>query len=152
MAQLHSIAVNGAVYELPNMKQFSSQLESLAQAMSATGVTAYQMTEAIKRMSEVLSRLEYHSNEITAIKDNLHDLQTETENIQCGLDGRTAVLEMELSDLRSAMDEKTETPNQKGDLEIFSLIEVNPFLPNFVDLDSEDFLQQRPLWDFTVDF
>ena len=152
MAQLHSIAVNGAVYELPNMKQFSSQLESLAQAMSATGVTAYQMTEAIKRMSEVLSRLEYHSNEITAIKDNLHDLQTETENIRCGLDGRTAVLEMELSDLRSAMDAKTENPNQKGDLEIFSQIEVNPFLPNFIDLDSEDFLQQRPLWDFTVDF
>lgn len=152
MAQLHSIAVNGAVYELPNMKQFSSQLESLAQAMSATGVTAYQMTEAIKRMSEVLSRLEYHSNEITAIKDNLHDLQTETENIRCGLDGRTAVLEMELSDLRSAMDAKTENPKQKGGLEISSQIEVNPFLPNFVDLDSEDFLQQRPLWDFTVDF
>ena len=152
MAQLHSIAVNGAVYELPNMKQFSSQLESLAQAMSATGVTAYQMTEAIKRMSEVLSRLEYHSNEITAIKDNLHDLQTETENIRCGLDGRTAVLEMELSDLWSAMDAKTENPKQKGGLEISSQIEVNPFLPNFVDLDSEDFLQQRPLWDFTVDF
>lgn len=152
MAQLHSIAVNGAVYELPNMKQFSSQLESLAQAMSATGVTAYQMTEAIKRMSEVLSRLEYHSNEITAIKDNLHDLQTETENIRCGLDGRTAVLEMELSDLRSAMDAKTENPKQKGGLEISSQIEVNPFLPNFVDLDSEDFLQQRPLWDFTIDF
>ena len=152
MAQLHSIAVNGAVYELPNMKQFSSQLESLAQAMSATGVTAYQMTEAIKRISEVLSRLEYHSNEITAIKDNLHDLQTETENIRCGLDGRTAVLEMELSDLRSAMDAKTENPKQKGGLEISSQIEVNPFLPNFVDLDSEDFLQQRPLWDFTVDF
>lgn len=152
MAQLHSIAVNGAVYELPNMKQFSSQLESLAQAMSATGVTAYQMTEAIKRMSEVLSRLEYHSNEITAIKDDLHDLQTETENIRCGLDGRTAVLEMELSDLRSAMDAKTENPKQKGGLEISSQIEVNPFLSNFVDLDSEDFLQQRPLWDFTVDF
>ena len=152
MAQLHSIAVNGAVYELPNMKQFSSQLESLAQAMSATGVTAYQMTEAIKRMSEVLSRLEYHSNEITAIKDNLHDLQTETENIRCGLDGRTAVLEMELSDIRSAMDAKTENPKQKGGLEISSQIEVNPFLPNFIDLDSEDFLQQRPLWDFTVDF
>ena len=152
MAQLHSIAVNGAVYELPNMKQFSSQLESLAQAMSATGVTAYQMTEAIKRMSEVLSCLEYHSNEITAIKDNLHDLQTEIENIRCGLDGRTAVLEMELSDLRSAMDAKTENPKQKGALEISSQIEVNPFLPNFVDLDSEDFLQQRPLWDFTVDF
>lgn len=58
----------------------------------------------------------------------------------------------ELSDLRSALDAKTENPNQKGDLENFSQIEVNPFLPGFVDLDSEDFLQQRPLWDFTVDF
>ena len=120
--------------------------------MSATGVTAYQMTEAIKRMSEVLSRLEYHSDEITAIKDDLHDLRYETENIQSGFDNRTAVLEMEIDDLRSALDAKTENPNQKGDLENFSQIEVNPFLPGFVDLDSEDFLQQRPLWDFTVDF
>ena len=103
-------------------------------------------------MSEVLSRLEYHSNEITAIKDDLHDLRYETENIQSGLDCRTAVLEMEINDLRSAMDEKTETPNQKGDLEIFSRIEQNPFLSDFVDLDSNDFKQQRPLWDFTVDF
>ena len=103
-------------------------------------------------MNEVLSRLEYHSNEITAIKDDLHDLRYETKGIQQGLDGRTAVLEMEINDLRSAMDAKTENPNQKGDLEIFSQIEVNPFLPNFIDLDSEDFLQQRPLWDFTVDF
>lgn len=152
MPQLHSIAVNGAVYELPSMNQFSSQLQDLARAMSSTGVTAYEMTEAIRRMNEVLSRLEYHSNEITAIKDDLHDLRYETENIQSGLDCRTAVLEMEISDLRSAMDEKTETPKQKGDLEIFSQIEQNPFLPNFVDLDSEEFLQQRPLWDFTVDF
>lgn len=103
-------------------------------------------------MNEVLGRLEYMENEVTAIKDNLHDLRYETENIQSGLDCRTAVLEMELSDLRSAMDAKTENPNQKGDLEIFSQIEQNPFLSNFVDLDSEDFLQQRPLWDFTVDF
>jgi len=103
-------------------------------------------------MNEVLGRLEYMENEVTAIKDDLHDLRHETENIQSGLDCRTAVLEMELSDLRSAMDEKTETPNQKGDLEIFSQIEQNPFLSNFIDLDSEEFKQQRPLWDFTVDF
>jgi hypothetical protein len=32
------------------------------------------------------------------------------------------VLEMEISDLRSAMDAKTENPNQKGDLEISSQI------------------------------
>ena len=152
MAQLRSIAVNGMIYDLPSMNQFSDQLQSLAQAMSATGVTAYEMTEAIKRMNEVLSRLEYHSDEITAIKDDLHDLRYETENIQSGLDSHTAVLEMEINDLRSALDAKTENPNQKGDLEIFSQIEVNPFLPNFIDLDNEDFLQQRPLWDFTVDF
>ena len=152
MPQLHSIAVNGAVYELPSMNQFSSQLQDLARAMSSTGISAYEMTQAIKKMSEVLSRLEYHSNEITAIKDDLHDLRYETENIQSGLDCRTAVLEMEINDLRSAMDEKTETPNQKGDLEIFSRIEQNPFLSGFVDLDSDDFKQQRPLWDFTVDF
>ena len=103
-------------------------------------------------MNEVLGRLEYMENEVTAIKDSLHDLKYETEGIQQGLDCRTALLEMELSDLRSAMDEKTEIPNQKGDLEIFSQIEQNPFLSNFVDLDSEEFLQQRPLWDFTVDF
>ena len=120
--------------------------------MQSMGVTAYEMTNAIRRMSEVLNRLEYHSNEITAIKDSLHDLKYETENIQRGLDCRTAVLEMELSDLRSAMDAKTENPNQKGDLEIFSQIEVNPFLPGFVDLDSEEFLQQRRPWDFEIDW
>lgn len=122
MPQLHSIAVNGAVYELPSMDQFSSQLQDLARAMSSTGVTAYEMTQAIKRMNEVLSRLEYYSNEITAIKDNLHDLRYETENIQSGLDCRTAGLEMEISDLRSAMDAKTENPNQKSDLEISNRI------------------------------
>lgn len=103
-------------------------------------------------MNEVLGRLEYMENEVTVIKDNLHDLRYETENIQNGLDCRTAALKVELNDLRSAMDAKTENPNQKGGLEISSQIEVNPFLPNFIDLDSEDFLQQRPLWDFTVDF
>ena len=124
MSQLRSIAVNGTVYEMPTptMSQFSGQLQSLAQAMANTGVTAHEMTNAIMRMNEVLSRLEYHANEITAIKDDLHDLRYETENIQSGLDCRTAVLEMEISDLRSAMDAKTENPNQKGDLEISSQI------------------------------
>ena len=116
------------------------------------GINAYQLVNTIARLNEALSRLEYHSDEITAIKDDLHDLRYETENIQSELNNRTAVLEIELSDLRSAMDAKTENPKQKGGLEISSQIEVNPFLPNFIDLDSEDFLQQRPLWDFTVDF
>ncbi len=122
MSQLHSLAVNGVSYELPTMNQFSSQLQDLGRAMQSMGISAYDMTNAIKRMNEVLSCLEYHSDEITAIKDSLHDLRYETENIQSGLDCRTAVLEMELNDLRSAMDAKTENPNQKGDLEIFSQI------------------------------
>ena len=122
MSQLHSLAVNGVSYELPTMNQFTSQLTELGRAMQSMGVSAYDMTNAIKRLNEALSRLEYHSDEITAIKDSLHDLRYETENIQSGLDCRTAVLEMEISDLRSAMDAKTENPNQKGDLEIFSQI------------------------------
>ena len=152
MPQINSIVINGTHYDLPTASKFSSQLEDLGQAMQAMGISAYDMTNAIKRMNEVLSRLEYHSDEITAIKDDLHDLRYETENIQSGLDCRTAVLEMEISDLRSAMDAKTENPNQKGDLENFSQIEVNPFLPGFVDLDSEEYINQLPLWDFTVDF
>ena len=123
MPQINSIVINGTQYDLPTASQFSSQLQDLGKAMQSMGISAYEMTNAIKRMSEVLNRLEYHSNEITAIKDSLHDLKYETENIQSGLDCRTAVLEMELSDLRSAMDAKTENPNQNGDLEIFSQIE-----------------------------
>lgn len=152
MSQLHSIAVNGTVYELPSMNQFSSQIQDLARAMSSTGVTAYEMTQAIKRMNEVLSRLEYHSSEITAIKDDLHDLRYECESRDAALQAIIDIDEIKIDELRSALDEKTENPNQKGDLEIFSQIEQNPFLPGFVDLDSEDFIQQRPLWDFTVDF
>ena len=152
MSQLHSIAVNGTVYELPSMNQFSSQLQDLARAISSVGVSAYDAAQALRRMNEVLGRLEYMENEVTTIKDSLHDLKYETEEIQQGLDCRTAILEMELSNLRSAMDAKTENPNQKGDLEIFSQIEVNPFLPGFVDLDSEEYKQQRPVWDFTIDF
>ena len=154
MAILNSIVVNGVKYDLPSpsTQQFSSQLQDLGHAMQSMGITAYQLVNTIARLNEALSRLEYHSDEITAIKDDLHDLRYETENIQSGLNNRTTVLEMKIDDLRSAMDAKTENPNQKGDLENFSQIEVNPFLPGFVDLDSEEYINQRPVWDFTVDF
>ena len=154
MATINSIVVNGVKYNLPGSseQQFSSQLQDLGHAMQSMGVTAYQLVNTIARLNEALTRLEYHSDEITAIKDDLHDLRYETENIQSELNNRTDVLEMKISDLRSALDAKTENPNQKGDLENFSQIEVNPFLPGFVDLDSEEYKQQRPVWDFTVDF
>ena len=126
--------------------------EQFIKAISKFGVSTQEMINAIMRMNEVLSRLEYHANEITAIKDDLYDLRYETENIQSGLDNHIAALEIEINDLRSAMDAKTEKPNQKGYLENFSQTEVNPFLPGFVDLDSEEYIHQRPVWDFTVDF
>lgn len=154
MAFLNSIVVNDIKYDLPgsSAQQFSSQLQDLGHAMQSMGITAYQLVNTIARLNEALTRLEYHSDEITAIKDDLDDLRYETENIQSECNNRITVLEMEISDLRSALDAKTENPNQKGDLEIFSQIEVNPFLPGFVDLDSEEYKQQRPVWDFTVDF
>ena len=154
MAILNSIVVNGMKYDLPgsSAQQFSSQLQDLGHAMQSMGITAYQLVNTIARLNEALTRLEYHSDEITAIKDDLHDLRYETENIQSGLDNRAAVLEMEINDLRSALGAKTENLNQKGDLENFSQIEVNSFLPGFVDLDSEEYINQRPVWDFTVDF
>lgn len=55
----------------------------------------------------------------------------ETENIQNGLNCRTSVLEMEIDELRSALDAKTENPNQKGDLEIFNQILGNNYFLNF---------------------
>ena len=70
-------------------------------------------------------------SEITAIKDDLHDLQMGTENIQNSLDCRTSVLEMEIDELRSALDAKTENPNQKSDLEIFNQILGNNYFLNF---------------------
>ena len=144
MAILDSIMINDIEYDLPNLsaQQFSSQLQDLGHAMQSIGITAYELINTITQLSEALTKLEYHSDEITAIKDDLHDLRYETENIQSGLDCRTAVLEMEINNLRSAMDAKTENPNQKGDLENFSRIEVNPFLPGFVDLDFKEYLQQ----------
>ena len=83
-----------------------------------------QSTVKIEDFNSVLS-------EITAIKDDLHDLRIETENIQYGLDCRTAVLEMEIDELRPALDAKTENPNQKSDLEIFNQILGNNYFLNF---------------------
>ena len=100
----------------------SNQIGELGQAMSRMGVSADEMISAIKRVNEALSRLQYHSEEITAIKDDLHDLRYEAENIYHELSNRVTVTEMELDDLRSAMDVKTENPKQKSDLEIFSWI------------------------------
>ena len=86
-------------------------------------------------------------------------LSSSFDELRCRVD----ILEQQFSDLYATVYElqnllrpvpgaTIENPNQKGDLENFSQIEVNPFLPGFVDLDSDEYINQRPLWDFTVDF
>lgn len=88
----------------------------------------------------------------TTLSDSLQELSHRIDELEVAFSEMSANLAELQNAIRPVPDATTENPNQKGDLEILSQIEVNPFLPNFVDLDSEDFLQQRPLWDFTVDF
>lgn len=65
-----------------------------------------------------------HGNaEIEETKNALNDLQYITTDIKDELQGRTAAIECEVSDLRSEMVARTEKPNQKGDLEILNQIE-----------------------------
>ena len=124
----------------------------LSSALAQVGCTTDQMTEALRNISDLMAQITWASDEITAIKDNLADMRYNMEcqdaTLQCQID----VLDMKLDELRPATDEKTENPKQKSDLEIFSRIEENPYVSSFIDLDSEAFLNQRPLWDFTVDF
>ena len=51
MSQLHSIAVNGTVYEMPSMNQFSSQLQDLARAMSSVGMSAFAIANETSSLS-----------------------------------------------------------------------------------------------------
>lgn len=88
----------------------------------------------------------------TTLNDSLKELSCRVDELERAFSEMAANIAELQNAIRPVPDATTENPNQKGGLEISSQIEVNPFLPNFVDLDSEDFLQQRPLWDFTVDF
>ena len=127
-------------------------LIGLSSALAQVGCTTDQMTEALRNISDLIAQMTWASDEITAIKDSLSDMRYDMEcqdaRLQCQID----VLDMKLDELRPATDEKTENPKQKSDLEIFSRIEENPYVSSFIDLDSEAFLNQRPLWDFTIDF
>lgn len=127
-------------------------LIGLSSALAQVGCTTDQMTEALRNISDLIAQMTWASDEITAIKDSLSDMRYDMERQDASLQCQIDVLNMELDELRPATDEKTENPKQKSDLEIFSRIEENPCVSSFIDLDSEAFLNQRPLWDFTIDF
>ena len=61
--------------------------------------------------------------EIEETKNAIKDLQYLTTDIKDELQGRTAAIEWEVSNLRSEMVARTEKPKQKGDLEILNQIE-----------------------------
>ena len=128
--------------------------EQFGKAFSKLGVSAQELKQNIQELNQVLCTIDNK----TASNKNSNESTTQTalwieiEHIQEEFNSRITALELQIAELRSAMNAKTENPKQKGDLEISSQIEQNSFLPGFVDLDSEDFIQQQPLWDFTINF
>ena len=138
-------------FSLPTMDFVTSHVQDFGRALASFGLNADQAAEAIARVSEALSRLDVIESVIDyGIESKVGRVEVETDllkNRSNRIERDVFLLREDLNDIRSALDAKTEKPNQNSDLEIFNQIEVNPFLPNFVDLDSE-----RPLWDFTVDF
>ena len=149
MPILQQIKLNDITFDLPSV---SDAAVSLSSVVAQVGCTADQMTKALKDLADLMKRVDWATTEITAMKDAMYDLQCDLECADATNSARIDLLECEMSELRPVLDAKTENPNQKGDLEISNRIEVNPFLSSFIDLDSEEYLQQRPLWDFTVDF
>ena len=88
----------------------------------------------------------------TTLSDSLQELSCRVNELERAFSEMSANIAELQNAIRPVPDDTTENPNQKGDLEILSQIETNPFFPGFVDLDSPEYLQQWPSWDFTVDF
>lgn len=109
----------------------------LGEVMANYGITAEEAGRALQQMSDILASIQWTHNEITAIKDSLDDLRYICDSHEHDLICRTDALEVKLSDLRSALDAKTENPKQKSDLEIFNRIEPSD---NFLKLEGNIFL------------
>ena len=112
-----------------NLPSVSDATISLSSVVAQVGCTTQQMTEALRKLSELMQQMDWATTEITAIKDDLADLHYDCEGRDGNLSARIDLCELELSELRSVTDAKTENPNQKGGLEI-----SNQIVP------SEDFL------------
>lgn len=112
-----------------NLPSVSDATISLSSVVAQVGCTTQQMTEALRKLSELMQQMDWATTEITAIKDDLADLHYDCEGRDGNLSARIDLCEFELSELRSATDAKIENPNQKGGLEISNRI-----------VPSEDFL------------
>lgn len=112
-----------------NLPSVSEAAVSLSSVVAQVGCTADQMTEALRRLSELMKQMDWATTEITAMKDAMYDLQCDLECTDATNSARIDLLEYKVSELRPVLDAKTENPNPKSDLEI-----LNRIVP------SEDFL------------
>lgn len=81
-------------------------------------------TEAnVHLINDLQYQIDCGNAEIEETKNALKDLQYIATDIKNELQGRTATIEWEVSDIRSVLDAQTEKSKQKSDLEIFSQIE-----------------------------
>lgn len=119
MPVLRQIKLNDIAFDLPSV---SDAAVSLSSVVAQVGCTADQMTEALKKISELMKQMDWATTEITAIKDSMSDLRYNIECADAACNARTDLVELQVSELRSALDAKTENPNQKGGLEISNRI------------------------------
>lgn len=126
MPVLRQIKLNDIAFDLPSV---SDTAVSLSSVVAQVGCTADQMTEALKKISELMKQMDWATTEITAIKDSMNDLRYDIDCADAACNARTDLVELQVSELRSVLDAKTENPNQKGGLEISNRI-----------VPSEDFL------------
>ena len=114
-------------FALPTMDEATANAQRLGEAMRRVGISADRAAENIARISELLARMECVEGMMDyKISSRVGSIETKAallENKMSRSENRIYEIERDLHDLRSAMDAKTENPNQKGDLEIFSQIE-----------------------------
>ena len=120
MALIKSINLHNQLYDIGLNPEQS--LKALSSALAQIGCTTDQMTEALRNISDLMGRMSWASDEITAIKDSLADMRYDTESADASLQCQIDVVNMKLDELRPDTDAKTENPNQKSDLEIFDWI------------------------------
>ena len=119
MPVLRQIKLNDIAFDLPSV---SDTAVSLSSVVAQVGCTADQMTEALRKLSELMKQMDWATTEITAIKDSISDLRYNIECADAACNARTDLVELQVNELRSVLDAKTENPNQKGGLEFSNRI------------------------------
>lgn len=108
----------------------SIHLASLTHALGQIGISVDEATEAIRRMNEVLQRLQY-------VEEAAYTTQATVHKNMCDIDALRSTADL----LRSEMDERTENLNSKIDSEILRPISTIDADPDFQSLRGNIFLE-----------